>query len=180
MRLAAIALFAGLPLIGCSSASEQAEEEAQQSETRGEVEARTVGGFALGSYSVDLEIGETRAVVNNEDGTTTLRAGERLVPRLLPGFTIYPGAEIRNTVQVGRGEGIGVIVSLASEDPPADLVAFYRQQAQAAGVAIRIEMTAGTMATIAGEAPDGTAFSFQASGGTGETTAQLTVRRGLN
>ena len=180
MRRATIALFAGLSLLGCGSADEEPQADARSGEAEAPVAPRTVGGFALGSYTVDPETGETRARVNNEDGTTTLCAGKRVVPQLPPGFTIDPDAEIRNTVQVGRGEGIGVIVSLASDDPPADLVAFYRRQAEAAGVAIELELAAGAMATIAGTAADGTRFSFQASDGTGETTAQLGLRGGFN
>ncbi len=171
MRLVgtAISVSLALTLAACSPVSDEetvAEQETEQFET--------------GSYEVDPETGETRAVVNNEDGTTTMRAGETVVPRLPEGFTIYPGAEIRNTVQIGRGEGTGVMVSLASEDSPADLVGFYRRQAEAAGVAIELDLQTGAMTMIAGEAPDGTSFAFQASGATGETTGQLTVRRGLN
>ncbi len=75
------------------------------------------------------------------------------------------------------------MVSLASEDSPADLVAFYRRQAEAAGVAIELDLQTDALTMIAGEAPDGTHFAFQASGATGqtgETSAQLTLRRGLN
>lgn len=173
MRLAGTARFASptaaLFLAACSPAPE-AEPVAEQE----------TGRFETGSYKLDPGTGETRAVVNNEDGTTTLRAGERVVPRLPPGFTIYPGAEIRSTVQVGRDDATGVVVSLASEDGPADLVAFYRRQAEAAGVAIELDLQTEAMTMIAGEAPDGTSFTFQASGATGETTSQLTVRRGLN
>ena len=75
MRLAGTALFASptaaLLLAGCTPAPEE--------ESPGEQEA---GQFETGSYEVDPETGETRAVVNNEDGTTTMRAGETVVPRL--------------------------------------------------------------------------------------------------
>ncbi|OBX20756.1 hypothetical protein A9995_03455 [Erythrobacter sp. QSSC1-22B] len=173
MRLAgpplSVPMFASLFLTACSPAPEEetvAEQESQQFET--------------GIYEVDPETGETRAVVNNEDGTTTMRAGERVVPRLPEGFSIYPGAEIRNTIQIGRNDAAGVMVSLASEDSPADLVAFYRRQAEAAGIAIELHLETDAMTMIAGEAPDGTSFAFQSSGETGETTGQLTLRRGLN
>lgn len=169
MRLAGTAISASLVLAACSPAPEEetvAEQEAQQFET--------------GSYEVDPETGETRAVVNNEDGTTTMRAGETVVPRLPKGFSIYPGAEISNTIQIGRDEATGVMVSLASEDSPADLVGFYRRQAEAAGVAIELDLQTAAMTMIAGESPDGTSFAFQASGATGETSGQLTLRRGLN
>ncbi|MBU2032839.1 MAG: hypothetical protein KKH37_03605 [Alphaproteobacteria bacterium] len=173
MRLAGTALFASptaaLLLAGCTPAPEE--------ETAGEQEA---GQFETGSYEVDPETGETRAVVNNEDGTTTMRAGEMVVPRLPEGFGLYPGAEIRNTIQIGRDDATGVMVSLTSADSPADLVAYYRRQAETAGVAIELDLETDAMSLIAGESPDGTSFAFQASGATGETTGQLTLRRGLN
>lgn len=169
MRLAGTAISTSLFLAACSPAPEEetaVEQQAQQFET--------------GSYEVDPETGETRAVVNNEDGTTVMRAGETVVPRLPEGFSIYPGAAIRNTIQIGRDQATGVMVSLASEDSPAEMVDFYRRQAEAAGVAIELDLQTGAMTMIAGEAPDGTSFTFQASGATGETTGQLTLRRGLN
>ena len=72
------------------------------------------------------------------------------------------------------------MVSLTSADSPADLVAYYRRQAETAGVAIELDLETDAMSLIAGESPDGTSFAFQASGATGETAGQLTVRRGLN
>ena len=165
---ALLATLTTLALAACSPEAEQPVEEQPRQE------------FAPGSYEVDPATGETRAVVNNEDGTTIMRAGETVPPRLPEGFSIYPGAEIRNTIQIGRDDATGVVVSLVSEDSLADLVAFYRRQAEAAGVDVAIDLKTGAMTTIAGEAPDGTSFAFQASGATGETTGQLTLRRGLN
>ncbi len=179
MRRFGIALIASLlsghALTACSPTPAERDNE-QKSEPH-------TGQFELGSYEIDPETGETRAVVNNEDGTTTMRAGKRVVPRLPEGFSLYPGAVVRNTIQVGRAEATGVMVSLASEDRPTDLVQFYRRQAEAAGVAIELDLQTEDSAMIAGEGPDGTSFVFQASGQTGETeetTGQLTVRRGLN
>lgn len=168
MRPVGPALLAFLSLAACSPASD---------DEAGTLES---GEFATGSYAVDPATGETRAVVNNEDGTTTMRAGESVVPRLPAGFSLYPGAEIRTAIQIGRDEGTGVMVSLASDDAPADLVGFYRRQAEAAGVAIELDLQTEALTMIAGEAPDGTSFAFQSSAATGETTGQLTLRRGLN
>jgi hypothetical protein len=163
------AITTSLILVACSPPADE-EAPAEQPASK----------FETGSYEVHPETGETRAVINNEDGTTTMRAGETVVPLLPAGFSIYPGAEIRNTIQIGRDDATGVAVSFASEDSPDDLVAFYRRQAEAAGVEVTVELQTGAMAMIAGEAPDGTSFTFQASGETGETTGQLTLRRGFN
>ncbi len=85
-----------------------------------------------GHYVVDPETGATRASITNEDGTTILRAGdgsEGEVAELPTGFTVYPDAEIRSTVEVGRGERRSVTMTLASDAPPADMIAFYRAEA---------------------------------------------------
>lgn len=168
MRLAGIFVAAGLVLASCSAAEEDEPEQAEGEE------------FAEGTYDVDPETGEISAVVTNESGTTTMRAGESVTPRLPEGFSIYPGAEIRNTVQIGRGEGTGVLISMASEDMPQDLVAFYRREAEAAGVEIELDFKTQAMTMIGGQASDGTSFTFQASRVDEETTGQLTVGRGLN
>jgi hypothetical protein len=129
-----------------------------------------------GHYVVDPETGATRASITNEDGTTILRAGdgsEGEVAELPTGFTVYPDAEIRSTVEVGRGERRSVTMTLASDAPPADMIAFYR--AEAAGVAVDVELATDTLSMVGGRAEDGTHFTFQAAREEDETVGQLTV-----
>lgn len=143
-----------------------------------------------GSYVVDPETGKTRASITNEDGTTTMRAdtmraGEALMAELPPGFTLYPGAELRSSVEVGRGEGQAVMLTLASDAPPDAMIAFYRKQAEASGVPVEIQLATEGLSMIGGRGENGTQFSFQASREQGETVGeltvgQLTVERGLN
>ena len=77
-----------------------------------------------GHYVVDPETGATRASITNEDGTTILRTadGEDGAKAELPtGFTLYPDADLRSTIIVGRGERRSVTMTLASDAPPADM-----------------------------------------------------------
>ena len=131
-----------------------------------------------GHYVVDPETGAKRASITNEDGTTILRAGdgsEGEVAELPTGFTVYPDAEIRSTVEVGRGERRSVTMTLASDAPPADMIAFYRAEAEAAGVAVDVELATDTLSMVGGRAEDGTHFTFQAAREEDETVGQLTV-----
>ena len=128
-----------------------------------------------GHYIVDPETGETRASITNEDGTTVMRTGGEAPVDLPPGFSIYPDADVRSSVEVGRGTERSVSVTFASADDPRDLVRFYRDEAEAAGVDIDVELTTDMLSTIGGRAQDGTQFSFQATREDDETLGQLTV-----
>ena len=133
-----------------------------------------------GSWETDPETGETRARINTEDGTTTLVAGSQVVARMPRGFTLYPGARILNTINIGRDEGRGVLLSMESDDPPATLVDYYRREALAAGVEVDLDLTTGAMRMIGGQGGAIGNFAFQASREGGRTTGQLTVESGLN
>ena len=133
-----------------------------------------------GSWETDPATGETRARINTEDGTTTLVAGSQVVAQLPRGFTLYPGARILNTINIGREEGRGVLLSMESDDPPASLVDYYRREAQAAGVEVDLDLTTGAMRMIGGQGGTIGNFAFQASREGGRTTGQLTVESGLN
>ena len=131
-----------------------------------------------GHYVVDPETGATRASITNEDGTTILRTadGEEGAEAELPtGFTLYPDADLRSTVIVGRGERRSVTMTLASDTPPADMIAFYRAEAEAAGVAVDVELATDALSMIGGRGEDGTHFTFQAAREDNETVGQLTV-----
>ena len=137
-------------------------------------------GRDAGTYEVDAETGETRASITTEDGTTTMVAGENVAADLPDGFTLYPGAEVISTINIGRGKGQGVMLSFASDDPSEDLVAFYRKQAEEAGVKIEMVLETGRMTMIGGEGPGNTQMTFQTDSEGSRTTGQLTVSRGLN
>ena len=133
-----------------------------------------------GNYIVDGETGEISARIHREDGTVaTMRSGEK-VPVLLPaGFTLYPGAEVVSNTHVRHDGGNGVLLTMRSRDDPEDMTAFYRQQAEAAGVTVEMQMKAGRTAMFAGKGPGDLAVSFNVSEETGETVAQLMVGTGM-
>ena len=131
-----------------------------------------------GHYVVDPETGATRASITNEDGTTILRTadgGEGAEAELPTGFTLYPDADIRSTVTVGRGERRSVTMTLASDASPEEMIAFYRAQAERAGVTVDVQLATDTLSMIGGMAEDGTRFTFQAAREDSGTVGQLTV-----
>ena len=138
------------------------------------------GDRERGSYIVDGETGEISARIHREDGTVaTMRSGEKVPVRLPAGFTLYPGAEVISNTHVRHGGGNGVLLTMRSGDDPQELAAFYHRQADAAGVAIEMQMKAGRTAMFAGKGPCDLAVSFNVSDETGETVAQLMVGTGM-
>jgi hypothetical protein len=135
---------------------------------------------ARGSYDIDTVTGETRAEYTDEDGTTTtMRSGESVPVELPTGFTVYPGAKVVNNTRVQQADGLLVLLNLESDDSPEKMVAFYRKQAEAAGIDIAMTLQSGPMTMIGGEKPEGASFSFTATREGEVTSAQLSVGAGL-
>tara|TARA_A100001391_G_scaffold511_1_gene974 strand:+ start:227 stop:760 length:534 start_codon:yes stop_codon:yes gene_type:complete len=135
---------------------------------------------ARGSYDIDAATGETRARHTDDDGTiTTMRSGESVPVALPAGFAVYPGARVVNNTRVEQAEGLLVLLDLESAAPLEDMVSYYREQAEAAGVDVATSIQSGPMTMIGGEASDGTSFSFTATREDGITAAQLSIGRGL-
>ena len=134
----------------------------------------------VGEWTTDPATGEVRASITTEEGTTTLEAGSQVVARLPRDFTLYPGARIVNTINIGRGEGRGILLSIESDDPVERLVAYYRREAEEADVAIELDMSSEAMTMIGGKGGRIDNFVFQASRESGRTTGQLTIESGLN
>jgi hypothetical protein len=131
-----------------------------------------------GSYTI--EGGETRASITGKDGSvTTLRAGEKVPVQLPRGFSVAPGLTVVSNTHVARARGVFVLLDMKGSMPVADVIAFYRQQAEAAGVAITVDIASADSTTIAGESKDGLAFTAMASRRDGTTAVQLTVNQGL-
>lgn len=132
-----------------------------------------------GEYTIDRATGETNATIETEDGTTTVRSGSNVPVDLPAGFSVYPGAEVVSNTVVKQGQGSGTLVSLESTDSPDKVAAYYKAQAEDAGITIQMEMTTNGMQMVGGESEDGLTFSIMASpGDDGGTNAQLTVGQG--
>ncbi len=132
-----------------------------------------------GSYTVDPTTGQSRGSIETEDGTVEFESGPGTAVDLPAGFTVYPGATVVSNTSVGRGEGKGTMLIMQSDDTPTEMVTFYRKQAEAAGVAIEMELKTAQGTMIGGESDDGTNFVLNANRQEGKTNAQLTVSSGL-
>ena len=130
-----------------------------------------------GQYTIDTQTGETTATIETDDGTATLRSGANVPVDLPAGFTVYPGAEIVSNTVVQQGEGSGSLVTMSTSASPAEVAAHYKAEAEAAGVAIQMEMATNGAQIVGGESEDGLTFSIIASPSEDGTTAQLTVGR---
>ncbi|MDJ0978775.1 MAG: hypothetical protein QNI87_09575 [Erythrobacter sp.] len=128
-----------------------------------------------GEYTIDNSTGETTATITTDDGTATLRSGTNVPVELPSGFSVYPGADVVSNTVFKQGAGSGALVTMKSEDKPEKLAAFYKQQAESAGIKIQMEMKTNGAQMIGGEAPDGLTFSVIASPEGEGSTAQLSV-----
>lgn len=143
-------------------------------------ESRSRGNQPGNGYRVDTATGTTTARITNDEGTTTLRAGENVVPWLPVGFTVYPGAQVVHTTQVARGGGQSTLLTMESEASPEEMAAHYRRQAEAAGITLGMTIPAGGSQTLSGKGEGGLTFSFHAAPRRGRTRAELAVRQGLD
>lgn len=130
------------------------------------------------SYDVDQSGGETNVTITGEDGSTVTAnsgSGEASLP---DGFTIYPGATVVSSTVVNSNDGGGSMILIQSSASPEELVTFYRQQAEAAGIEIQMNATVNGNAMINGEGSGGRTFSFSASPNGDGTSGQLIVGQG--
>jgi len=155
-------LAAALMLAGCGS------------ETSGTIEDEA---GETGEYTVDRETGETNATITTDDGTATLRSGKNVEVDLPAGFTAYPGSTIVTNTVVNQTQGAGSMVLFETQDTPADIIAFYKRQAEAAGVRIELDASINGGSMIGGKSEDGLTFSVNANPGEDKTSAQLVVGR---
>jgi len=91
------------------------------------------------------------------------------------GFTPYPGAQEVSRTSIKQDGQSYTLLSLQSAAAPELLVAFYREQAEAAEIPISLEVSANGLHQIGGETPAGLNFSFTASGAGGQTSATLAI-----
>ena len=91
------------------------------------------------------------------------------------GFTPYPGAEELSRTSISQNGGSYTLLSLQADAAPEAMVAYYRKQAEDAGIAISLEVSAGGQHQIGGESASGLNFSFTASGAGERTSATLAI-----
>ena len=156
----AIAGAAALLLAGCGS------------ERSGMFE--TEGG-ETGAYSVDASGEEITATIKTPEGSATMQSGADVPVDLPRGFSIYPGAEIVTNTVFEQAGSKGALVTMESDAAAAEMIAFYRKQAEGAGIEIELNLDTDTMQMIGGKSADGSPFSFTATKQAEGTTGQLMV-----
>lgn len=133
------------------------------------------------TYDVDQGTdGTVSAEFTGPDGeTASYEVGANADIDLPDGFTLYPGAEVVSSMAAQSSDGGGSMVVMNIDGSADDVIAYYRKEAEAAGVEIQSVIASNGSQIIGGESPDGIAFSVNAfPGGDGKITAQLVVGRG--
>ncbi|MEM6858258.1 MAG: hypothetical protein AAF559_10330 [Pseudomonadota bacterium] len=128
-----------------------------------------------GEYTIDTETGEATATIETDEGTATMRSGSNVPVDLPAGFSVYPGARVLTNTIVNQAAGSGALVTMMSDDSPEAVAAFYKQQAEDAGIAIQMDMATNGGKILGGQSQGGLTFSMIASPGSEGTTVQLTV-----
>ncbi|WP_271077334.1 hypothetical protein [Aurantiacibacter sp. MUD61] len=136
------------------------------------------GEDGTAAYNVDNDgDGAEIRFTDNDGNETVVETGSNSEVDLPAGFTIYPGAEVVSNTSVSGEQGDGTMIIMTSSASRDDLVAFYREQAEGAGIDINMSMESGDMNMIGGEGDGSMFFSFTASTSDGETSGMLTVGR---
>lgn len=118
----------------------------------------------------------TRNVGNDGSGstTTTIKGpdGEEIVQRVgtdvpvsLPdGFSVYPNAKVVTNSVTTMGNGSGSMVMLESDASPEQIADFYKDQAEKAGMEVKIDLSMEENRTVAADREsDGTRMTVSAS-----------------
>ncbi len=140
------------------------------------------GSDGSGKREVEND-GVIAATASANNGTSTMRSGKNLRADLPAGFTLYPGAKVINNTAVANQDGDGGLIIMQSNAAPADMVNFYRKQAEKAGIKLDLDIATDNGAMIAGNGPNDTTFTFNAAGTANgsakKTNGYLTVSHGL-
>jgi len=131
--LAAVALMAAMAMAGCSQAP-----------------ADEAPDAAEAVAAADAAVPAAAAPAESSAGATPAAPGA-------PAFAVvYPGGVALGPVTVARGpDGPGGILSFTTEATPDAVVAFYRQRAEAAGLASVMAMNTGEARAYGAAAGDG-------------------------
>ncbi|QIQ85588.1 hypothetical protein [Erythrobacter sp.] len=160
----ATALGGALLLAACGGQEESGEFTTEDGET--------------GEYTIDRDTGEARMSVETEEGTATLRSGKDVPVELPDGFSLFPGSRVTSNSVINQGERTGSMVIFEADAAPEDVIAHFREQAEAAGVEIQMDAKMGESLMVAGEnEAEGLAFQASVTGDEGTTTGQLFIGR---
>ncbi|MFN3864942.1 MAG: hypothetical protein ACK4RT_11745 [Erythrobacter sp.] len=156
-----IAGGAALSLAGCGS------------ETSGEF---TTADGENAEYTIDRDSGETSMTIKGKDGTATMRSGADVPVSLPAGLSLYPGSKVVTNTIVNQPDGQGTMVMFETDAATDTVIAHFREQAEAAGFDIQLDMNTNGTQMIGGERKDGSTISVTASpSGERGTTGQLII-----
>lgn len=132
------------------------------------------------TYSVDQD-GDTYNLSVNDDSDrkASMQVGDDIAAEFPAGFSLYPGASVTQNATFSEGDGVGVMIGIQSSDPAADLIAFYRAQAVATGIAIDSEGSTSGMRVVSGSGPDDVNFTLSAVPSGGGTMATFNYAKGM-
>lgn len=164
MRIYLVAPVAALALISCGS-------EANREDSRSADDRR-------GEYTIDPETGERTMTVDTPEGAVQLRSGPDVAIDLPAGFTVMDTARIIENTVVDQADGKGALILFETDEPPEDVAAFYRDQAEAAGIELEIDTEINGNRMLGGKADSGITFSLGTSATDSGTRAQLVVGEG--
>lgn len=128
-----------------------------------------------GTYEVDTENGVTTSEITTEDGTARMESGAGVKAKLPDGFSIMPGANVVSSSNITTEQGSGSMTMMEIAKPADEVVAFYRKQAEAAGIKIQLDMNSDGTRMIGGEGKGEVSFSLTTTETDGKTSAQLMV-----
>lgn len=131
----------------------------------------------------DSDAPVTEVTITNSDGEKVVQqSGAGVAVDLPDGFTLYPGAKvITNTTTDAGADGRQSTVMVESDARPEEIAAFYKSQAEKAGMEIAIDLTFATTSTIAADRlEDATKLTVTASReeGAEATTAMINIVEG--
>jgi hypothetical protein len=144
------------------------------SETTGEI---TTADGEKAEYTLDTDGGETAMTIRSEDGTATMRSGDKVAVELRECFTSFTGAKVITNAVVNQADEKGTMVMFETSDPTERVIAHFRKQAKDAGFEIGLEVNSGGTRMIGGERKrDGSSLSVTATANEGDaTTGQLMI-----
>ncbi len=117
-----------------------------------------------GSYAISSDDdGQSAVSIKTEDGEFNMRMGSGGTVNYVEGLSGYPGMAVINSTDVNYGEGRNASVTFMTKDKPAEVVEFYRKQAEAGGFKVNTEVKMDQSLIIGGDAEDGRTFSLNVS-----------------
>jgi hypothetical protein len=127
--------------------------------------------------SIENDDGSRTIVYDEEGHEVQVTSSDDLTIELPDGFAPYPGARVNNSRVTVSDQGTKIEVTMQTGASTDQVISFYRQQAQAAGVEISTDEEVGVQRKLEGQAPDGLQFSAVVTDGYIDRSVRLTIDR---